>query len=268
MAKKTKSTIYHDKIAEEYESSYSEPYWQLYFDVTWHTIKKYLPEKEGARILDAGGGTGYWSRKLAEKGYYIVCSDIAERMLEVGLKLAKRQNLEKKIEFKHADITDMNCFEENSFDMVIAQGDPVGYYGNPQKAIDELSRVAKIGAYVSISVDSFYPQLGWLLSNNNYEKIDALLENGLTEFSGGFPQYNFRVDELKTMFEKSCLEYIEGTGKLVFTRFIQREKLNKLLSDNKFYRKILELEITFNNDPSVIGLCSHIAIIGRKKFRI
>lgn len=58
------------------------------------------------------------------------------------------------------------------------------------------------------------------------------------------------VDELKTMFETSRLEVIEVTGKLVFTRFMQREKLNELLSNNKFYRKILELEITFNNDPS------------------
>ena len=265
MAKKTKSTIYHDKIAEEYESSYSEPYWRLYFDVTWHTLKKYLPGTEGARILDAGGGTGYWSRKLAERGFYIVCSDISERMLEVGFKLAERENFEKKIEFKFADITDMSCFVENSFDMVLAQGDPVGYCGNPQKAIGELSRVAKIGAYVSVSVDSFYPQLGRLLSNNNFEQINTLLENHLTEFSGGFPQYNFKVDELKTMFEKSGLEVIEVTGKFIFTRFIQRERLNELLSDNKFYRKMFELETTFNNDPSIVGLSIHIAMIGRKK---
>jgi ubiquinone/menaquinone biosynthesis C-methylase UbiE len=81
MGKKTKSTIYHDKIAEEYESSYSEPYWRLYFDVTWHNLKKYLPKKKGARILDAGGGTGYWSRKLAKRDFYVVCSDVAQRML-------------------------------------------------------------------------------------------------------------------------------------------------------------------------------------------
>ena len=264
MVKKTKSTIYHEKNAEEYESSYSEPYWRLYFEVTWHNLKKYLPKKKGARILDAGGGTGYWSRKLAKRDFYIICSDVAQRMLDVGVKLAKKENLEKNIEFRYADITDMNCFENDSFDMVLAQGDPVGYCGNPQKAIDELSRVAKIGAYVSVSVDSFYPQLGKLLSNDDFEKINPLLENHLTDFPGGFPQYNFTIDELKDMFEKTRLEVIEVIGKLVFTRFIQREKLNELLSDEKLYNKIFELEITFNNDPSIIGLSSHIQMIGRK----
>ncbi|MFX0081582.1 MAG: class I SAM-dependent methyltransferase [Candidatus Hodarchaeota archaeon] len=264
MGKKTKSTIYHNKIAEEYEASYSEPYWRLYFDVTWHNIKKYLPKKKDARILDAGGGTGYWSRKLAKQNFYVVCSDVAQRMLDVGLKLAEKENLEKNIEFRYADITDMNCFENDSFDMVLAQGDPVGYCGNPQKAIEELYRVAKAGAYVSISIDSFYSQLVRLIVNNDFEKIKPYLENHLSEFPGGFPQYNFTIKELKDMFEKTGLVVIEVIGKLVFSRFIQREKLNELLSDEKFYNKIFELEITFNKDPSIIGLSGHIQMIGRK----
>jgi len=264
MVKKTKSTIYHDKIAEEYESSYLEPYWRLYFEVTWHNLKKYLPKKKGARILDAGGGTGYWSRKLAKRDFYVVCSDVAQRMLDVGLKLAEKENLEKKIEFSYADITDMNCFENDSFDMVLAQGDPVGYCGNPQKAIEELYRVAKIGAYVSVSVDSFYSQLVRLIINNDFEKINPLLENRLSDFPGGFTQYNFTIEELKDMFEKARLEVMEVIGKLVFTRFFRRDKLNELLSDEELYHKLFELEIRFNNDPSIIGLCGHIQMIGRK----
>jgi ubiquinone/menaquinone biosynthesis C-methylase UbiE len=264
MGKKTKSTIYYDKIAEEYESTYTEPYWRLYFEVTWHNLKKYLPKKKSVRILDAGGGTGYWSRRLAKQGFNLVCSDVAQGMLDVGLKLAMQENLEKNIEFKYTDITDMNCFEKGSFDMVIAQGDPVGYCGNPQKAIKELSRVAKAGAYVSVSVDSFFPQLGRLLTNNSFEKIDNLIENHLTEYPGEFPQYNFMIDELKEMFVKSNLEVIEVIGKPVFTRFIPREKLNEILAEEQLFQKIFELENKFNNDPSIIGLSSHIQMIGRK----
>ena len=264
MKKETKSTIYHNKIAEEYESSYTEPYWQLYFDVTWHTLQKYLPDKEGARILDAGGGTGYWSRKLAKKGFYIVCTDIAQKMLEVGSKLAEKEQLSKKIEFKLADITDMNCFDDNSFDMVLAQGDPVGYCSNPPKAIKELSRVAKKGAHVTVSVDNFFPQLGRLIPNNNPEQIDSLLKSHITEFPGGFPQYNFTVDELNSLFERAGLEVLEITGKLVFTNFITPGKINDLLSDAQFYRRLFELETKFNNTPSIVGLSNHIQIVGRK----
>jgi len=141
--KKTKSTLFHDNIAEKYESSYTDPYWQLYFKVTWHNLEKYLPKKKKANILDAGGGTGLWSRKLAKLGFNLICTDIAQKMLDVGIKQAKKEKLSNQIEFKNVDITNMKCFKDNSFDMVIAQGDPVGYCGNSQKAIKELSRVTK-----------------------------------------------------------------------------------------------------------------------------
>ena len=98
MVKKTKSTLFHDKIAETYEKSYKEPYWQLYFAVTWHHLQKFLPKTQGAKILDAGGGTGVWSRKLAAVGYDVICYDLSEKMLEMGLKLAEEEGFEKKIE--------------------------------------------------------------------------------------------------------------------------------------------------------------------------
>ncbi|MFX1487724.1 MAG: class I SAM-dependent methyltransferase [Promethearchaeota archaeon] len=264
MKKRTSSTIYHDKIAEDYESSYLEPYWQLYFEITWQNLKKYLPKK-GARILDAGGGTGYWSRKLAKHDFYMVCSDISERMLEVGSKLAEKENLQKLIEFEYADITDMHCFEDNSFDMVLAQGDPVGYCGNPQKAIQELSRVAKTGASVSVSVDSYFSQLGRQLSVNNYKQIEVLKETHISDERGEFPIYYFTVDELRKMFNKSGLKVIDTIGKCVFTRFFSRDKINEFLSDQKFFDQLFELEMSYNSDLSIVGLCRHIQMIGKKK---
>jgi ubiquinone/menaquinone biosynthesis C-methylase UbiE len=264
LSKKSKSTIFHDKIAEEYESLHATPYWQLYFEVTWHNLQKYLPKTKGAKILDAGGGTGYWSRKLAKLDFYVVCADIAQRMLDVGLELARKEKLEKKIEFKLVDITNMECFKENTFDMVLAQGDPVGYCGKPQKAIDELSRVAKKGAYVSVSIDSFYSWIGTLLSRKEFEQLNQLLEIHLSEFSGGFPQYNFTVEELKKLFLNSSLNFIEVIGKPIFTRFLPRDKINEMLSDEEFYEKIFEMEIKFNNEPSIVGLSGHIQIIGKK----
>jgi ubiquinone/menaquinone biosynthesis C-methylase UbiE len=262
--KKTKSTIFHDKIATKYESAYKNPYWNLYSEITWHNLKKYLPKKKKAIILDAGGGTGLWSRKLAKLGFNVVCSDVAQKMLDVGMKSAKKEKLDKKIEFKYADITNMKDFKNNSFDMVIAQGDPVGYCGNPKKAIKELSRVAKRGVHISVSIDSFYSVLGRLLFNKDFKQIDKLLKTHITEFRGKYPQYNFTIDELKKMFESAGLKVIDVIGKPIFTRFIPREKLNKMLLNKKFFNKMLEIENRFNNEPSIVGLSGHIQIIGKK----
>lgn len=262
MIKKTKSTIFYDKIAEKYESGYDEPYWQLYNEVTWHNLKKYIPKNKKATILDAGGGTGYWSRRLAKTGFSVICSDISQKMLDTGLNLAKKEKLDKKIEFKYADICDMKCFKDNSFDMVFSDGDPVGYCGNPLKAIKELSRVAKKGAYIIVSIDSFYSMAGRLLAKKEFGQLDKLLKTSISEF-GDYPQYNFKVDELKKMFEMAGMEVTEVIGKLAFARFLEGDK-NKMLSDKGFFKKMLKIENRFNSEASIAGLSDHIQIIGRK----
>ena len=58
---------------------FQTPYWELYSEVIWQNIKKFLPKKKGAKILDAGGGTGYWAIRLAKLGHKVVLTDIAEK---------------------------------------------------------------------------------------------------------------------------------------------------------------------------------------------
>lgn len=265
MVKKTKSTIYHDKIAPEYEDGYKEPYWQLYFQVTWHNLQKYLPPEKGARILDAGGGTGMWSRVLAKEGYVPVCADLSEGMLAAGRTLAKEEGLEGSIGFKVADITDMACFEDASFDMVISQGDPVGYCGDPEKAIRELARVAKYGTHVSVSVDSFYSRAAALVAQGDFEQLECLLSTHVTETPGYYPQHNFTEEELGEMLENAGLQVVDVIGKMVFTRYLSLDKKKIILSDKEFFEKILELENKYNNEPSIRGSGVHLQVIGRKK---
>jgi len=260
----TKSTIFHNKIAESYEAQYNSNYWRLYFDITFASMKKFLPKK-GSRILDAGGGTGFWSRKLAKLGYKMVCTDIAEKMLLVGAKLAKRERLGNLIEFREADIMRMDCFEDNSFDMVLSEGDAVGYCGNPNKAIKELCRVAKKGAFVVVSVDSFFSRLNRLILKNDLDSIKILEKSHKTKFpEGNFFERDFTVPELKELFEKNRLSVVEIIGKPIFAKSIPKENIERMLSNKKAYRKILELELKYCNEQSIAGFGSHLQIIGKK----
>lgn len=262
--KKTQSTIFHDKIAEKYGSEYSGYYWKLYFDITFANIKKYLPKKDSL-ILDAGGGTGVWSRKLAKLGFRMVCTDIAQKMLDAGSKIAKKEKLSDKIEFKYADIMGMDDFNSNSFDMVIAEGDSVGYCGNPQKAVKELSRVVKKGSYVVISIDSFFSRLNRMIAKRDFSQLSILEKKHKTIFpNGDYLEHDFTVRELRNLFENNGLKVVEIIGKPVFARSISRDEIEKVLSDKKMYNKILRLELKYNNEPSIVGLAGHIQIVGKK----
>lgn len=91
---KTKSEIYHDRTARQYDRTYQTPYWRLYHEVTWHNIERFLPKADGSFILDAGGGTGYWAIKLAELGYRVALTDISARMLEVAKRKIAKESLQ------------------------------------------------------------------------------------------------------------------------------------------------------------------------------
>jgi ubiquinone/menaquinone biosynthesis C-methylase UbiE len=264
MEKGTIASKYYDKVAKEYEKMYQSNYWKLYNNVTFDNIKKYLPKK-GSLILDAGGGTGFWSRQLAKFGYRVVCTDIAQKMLDVGMFLAKKEKVKNKIEFKYADITNMNCFKDNSFDMAISEGDPVGYCGNPDKAIRELCRVVKRGAYIIISIDGFFSRILRIVGSNNFSQLKLLEEKHTTLVKEGkYAEHDFTINELKRLFKKNKLEVIDIIGKPMFVRLIHEEGREKMLADKKTYNKILALEEKYNNEPSIVGLAGHIEIVGRR----
>jgi hypothetical protein len=45
---------FYDRIAEDYDKEYDTPYMKLYNEITWGNIKRFLPKRKNAIILDAG----------------------------------------------------------------------------------------------------------------------------------------------------------------------------------------------------------------------
>ena len=260
-AKKEKVEEYYDKIAREYDKQYKTPYWKLYHEITWHNIKRFLPKKKNALILDAGGGTGYWAIKLAKLGYKVVLTDISEEMLKVAEAKIKKLKLENKIEIKRADIRSMSCFDSNYFDMTLAEGDPVSYCLKPKKAIRELARVVKPNSYVIVSVDSKYPVISRFIAKESINKIPKFLKNGILEHEHKFQA--FSPEELKTLFENNGLKVVRIIGKPVLMQLIPKEKREEII--RKHFKQILNLELKFCDVESLVGIGGHLEILGVKK---
>ena len=109
--------------------------------------KKVLHETFGdkkLRILDVGTGTGFLAILLAELGHDVVGIDLSERMLERAKKKADEKGLD--IEFMIADAENLP-FDDGEFDAVINRH-LLWTLPNPQKAINEWSRVIKRGGKV------------------------------------------------------------------------------------------------------------------------
>jgi len=262
------SVKYHDKVAKVYDDNFDkaddDKKCEIVLAIEWSMIEKYLP-KEKSMILDAGGGTGEFSVALAKKGHAVVLTDLSKGMLEVAAKKIQNLGLNDKIKVLQQDITSMKNLQSSSFDFVIAVGDPVSYCLKEQKAIDELARVAKQGACVLITVDSYFRQLVRLLKIGKLSEVEKLEKTGNSVFPFDYSQHNFRVDELKKMFGKSGLEVVEVFGLLNIVDKISHEQRVKLLNNKETFDMLMKLEMKYASEPSIIGMASHIGIVGRKK---
>jgi ubiquinone/menaquinone biosynthesis C-methylase UbiE len=100
----------------------------------------------GQRVLDIGVGRVASACFLAPKyDCHVKGIDVSERMVEASRRRAKREGLEGSAKFVVADACSMP-FEDGSFDVVIAEcvTTPV----DKPRALDEMIRVARTGAYV------------------------------------------------------------------------------------------------------------------------
>ena len=107
-------------------------------------LEHYFTDKEikGKVILDAGSRVGDYGAYLSEKGAKkVVGVDLSKRCIE---KAQEKYKGNKKLEFHQGDITNLNKFKNNKFDIVICVG-TMPYLDKKQseRALKEFLRVTK-----------------------------------------------------------------------------------------------------------------------------
>jgi ubiquinone/menaquinone biosynthesis C-methylase UbiE len=134
---------------------------RLTIDFYKHIFKKYINKK--TKLLEVGCGTSTTSLHLCPKINSFVGADISDKALELSKEKAKTLGI------KNAKFVKGDCFKlpfkESLFDVVWSQG-LIEHFSNPQKIIDEKTRVCKVGGYIITSVPGTwtYHQIWYVLT--------------------------------------------------------------------------------------------------------
>jgi SAM-dependent methyltransferase len=152
--------------------------------------------------------------------------------------------------------------------MALAEGDPVSYCLDPEKAVKELARVVKPNSHVIVSVDSKYAFIPRLISEKSFDELSRLLGEGIVKtidrsLKAEFEFQAFTPEELKALFEKCGLKVVRIIGKPVVTHFVPREKRDEIVGEN--FKTILGLEMKLCDTPSLVGLGGHLEAVGIKQ---
>ena len=259
----TKVAAHHDAWAGTYDADIAGMW--LYNRITLDNIRRFVPDEQGAVVLDAGGGTGMWSIELARMGYGVVLVDISEGMLRNARKNVATASLEHLIEIRQADILSMPEFADGSFAMVLCEGDPLSYCGDHRQAMREMARVLRPGGALVASVDGRASALGWL-RDADIDEVQRFLETGNLMIPPDYPEetryacHAFTPTEIRELYESSGLTVERIIGKPVLRGLSVANSDDPVVRERRY-----QLESKYCDHPDFVSLGPHLEIAGRKR---
>jgi ubiquinone/menaquinone biosynthesis C-methylase UbiE len=134
--------MFWDKVSGVYDL-FENIYNKSVYQSTGESVAKYI--KNTDRVLECACGTGAISIFIAPVCKELIVSDYSVGMLKQAKKKLKNYD---NIDYRRVDITDIEA-EDNSFDLVVA-GNVIHLLPDPQRAMNELTRVCKDGGRLVI----------------------------------------------------------------------------------------------------------------------
>ncbi len=146
------AAYYDSQVADEWERLTLN--W-LEFGVTWHMVKRDLPE--AARILDVGGGPGRYALSLAAGGHHVDLLDLSSSNIAFARYRAREQGLAL-ASAEWGDARDLSAYPSGHYDCVLVLG-PLYHLvevEEKRQAIEEALRVLKPGGQAFFAFISRY----------------------------------------------------------------------------------------------------------------
>ena len=261
------SRRYHDRVARQYDSIYDDPYWAFHDELTWRSIKPHLPRDATAHCADLGCGTGKWGLKLLKSGFPTTFVDHAAAMIEqVRPKLESLGSKASKATLLVADIVDMPAVPSDTFQMVLAMGDPLSICSDAKRAVREMARITKPGGIVIATADNKLAAIDHFVERGSLDELEAFIQTGKTNWLTAdererFELTTFTPQSLRRLFDGNGFETLQIAGKTI----VPVRNNRKLLESPNAVERLLALEAELGKDPASAARCGHLQIVARRK---
>jgi len=262
---------YYDEKSESYDETFSVLYFNVFDAITWKYLEPYLPTDTSALVLDAGGGTGRWTVRIAKKALKVVLMDISEGMLKAAAQRIKRERVKEHVVIKKGDIT-RTGYPDETFDLIFCEH-VLFLFKKPDIVMKELSRILKKKARLIISAQNRYVQsLVSLSEKPKSDDVRAALDILQTkkysamDKKGNVKIYTWAPEEFREILERNGfhVERIVGKGYTMPLR-VSKELFMKKKYSQDLLDKIVEFELELSEKPDALALAGHMQAIAHKE---
>ena len=240
---------------------------RIEFLTTIYKFDKLL--KGNLKILDCAAGTGAYAFYLSDKGHNLTATDITPRHIKIINEQLKDKTYS--METKVLDATDMRCFEDGCFDVVLNMG-PFYHLTDDMsrnKCLSESIRVLKKGGYlITAYIPRLYLNQMLVMSDDEYldKKLLCQIRDTGTLLHDNpkcfwTDTYYSSYDEMQKLYKDNGIECIDqfaqdGLAPLFHNRVDQW--------NNEQFEIWLKYHLSVCSEKSIIDMSNHVIIIGRK----
>ncbi|MGB9598019.1 MAG: class I SAM-dependent methyltransferase [Candidatus Poribacteria bacterium] len=230
-------------------------------------INDQFSSRKELKILDAGGGAGYFSLSLAELGHNVTLLDLSIE----AIKTAQKRNFEKRydINLLQGDVENLP-FADNSFDAIVCVF-VFSHLNEPMIVISHFKRVLRPSGQMIISFENKYWHIIAQSLIEKYSNALSLLKNDtpiIKAYDILPPVRLYSVSEIKKMIFDLDMKIVFFKGFRYLTSFQEYLKgigttdTERLMFNNK---EALELENTLMENDEILPIARHFIICCEKQ---
>lgn len=225
--------------------------------VLWRDIQQAIPniKTKKLRILDAGGGFGYLSQKLAALGHEIVLCDISKEMLELAKEQINNSEKTLNIELVHSAIQNLSFEQYGKFDLILCHA-VAEWLTDAKATLQHLLQFLKDDGLFSLM---FY--------NKEAMRFHALVSGNFDYVAADFkikkkvrltPTHPLFINEVKGWFDDWNLDLLSQSGVRVIHDYLKTNRPPNFES-----QQLLDMELKYSTQEPYISLGRYVHFIGR-----
>ncbi|MFM2484109.1 methyltransferase domain-containing protein [Celerinatantimonas yamalensis] len=207
------------------------------------------------RILDAGGGFGYLSQKLAAMGHEVVLCDISETLLDKAAQNIAESEIPLSITLRHCAIQDLPD-ELGQFDIVLCHA-VLEWLEDGHQTLAKLERFVSASGYLSLMFYNLEAQRFHALVCGNFDYV----ENGLKAKKTVrlTPQHAYSLTTIRRWLTDWKLNECHTSGVRIINDYLKARARDQITNES-----LIDMELKYSTHPCYIELGRYIHIISVK----
>jgi len=247
-----------DKLAQKFAKNiYGTPKGEIRAAVLWRDLAPALAQfgDKKLRILDAGGGFGYFSQKLARLGHEVVLCDISAEMLAQAKEQIDASDTPLAISLVHSPIQALSIAEHGMFDLILCHA-VVEWLVDAKTTMEGLLTMLKPNGLFSLMFYNKEAMRFHALVSGNFDYVAADLK--VKKKVRLTPTHPLYIHDVKQWFAGWHMTLQRESGVRVIHDYLKKQQ-----AADFDYQKLLAMELEYSQREPYISLGRYVHFLGQ-----